>query len=69
MYVANCTTPANLFHIIRRQLVTKFRKPLILLTPKSLLRHPKVISKTSDLINGKFYLLSMTEINKKMSNL
>jgi len=54
MYVANCTTPANLFHILRRQLVTKFRKPLILLTPKSLLRHPKVISKTSDLINGKF---------------
>ncbi len=54
MYVANCTTPANLFHILRRQLVTKFRKPLVLLTPKSLLRHPKVISKTSDLINGKF---------------
>ena len=54
MYVANCTTPANLFHILRRQLVTKFRKPLILLTPKSLLRHPKVISKTRDLINGKF---------------
>ncbi len=54
MYVANCTTPANLFHILRRQLVTKFRKPLILLTPKSLLRHPKVISKTSDLINGEF---------------
>ena len=54
MYVANCTTPANLFHILRRQLVTKFRKPLVLLTPKSLLRHPKVISKTSDLINGEF---------------
>ncbi len=54
MYVANCTTPANLFHILRRQLVTKFRKPLILLTPKSLLRHPKVISKTGDLINGEF---------------
>jgi len=54
MYVANCTTPSNLFHIIRRQLSTKFRKPLVLLTPKSLLRHPKVISKTSDLINGEF---------------
>ena len=54
MYVANCTTPANLFHILRRQLVTKFRKPLILLTHKSLLRHPKVISKTRDLINGEF---------------
>ena len=54
MYVANCTTPANLFHIIRRQQITTFRKPLILLTPKSLLRHPKVISKTKDLINGQF---------------
>jgi len=54
MYVANCTTPANLFHILRRQQITSFRKPLVLLTPKSLLRHPKVISKTSDLINGEF---------------
>ena len=54
MYVANCTTPSNLFHIIRRQQITSFRKPLVLLTPKSLLRHPKVISKTSDLINGEF---------------
>ncbi len=54
MYVANCTTPSNLFHIIRRQQITSFRKPLVLLTPKSLLRHPKVISKSSDLINGEF---------------
>jgi 2-oxoglutarate dehydrogenase E1 component len=54
MFVANCTTPANLFHILRRQLATKFRKPLVLFTPKSLLRHPKVISKTSDLVNGEF---------------
>ena len=54
MYVANCTTPANLFHILRRQQITSFRKPLVLLTPKSLLRHPKVISKISDLINGEF---------------
>ena len=54
MYVANCTTPSNLFHILRRQQITSFRKPLVLLTPKSLLRHPKVISKTSDLINGEF---------------
>ena len=54
MYVANCTTPSNLFHIIRRQQITSFRKPLVLLTPKSLLRHPKVISKTNDLTNGGF---------------
>ena len=54
MYVANCTTPANLFHILRRQQLTTFRKPLVLLTPKSLLRHPKVISKTIDLTSGEF---------------
>ena len=42
--VANCTTPANYFHILRRQLHRKFRKPLILMTPKSLLRHKRVVS-------------------------
>ena len=67
MYVANCTTPSNLFHILRRQLSTKFRKPLILLTPKSLLRHPKVISKTSDLINGKF--LTVIDDKDKQKNI
>ena len=54
MFVANCTTPANLFHLLRRQIVTKYRKPLVLMTPKSLLRHPKVISSKKDLINGEF---------------
>ena len=44
MYAANCSTPSNLFHILRRQMVTNFRKPLILFTPKSLLRHPEVVS-------------------------
>lgn len=47
--VANCTTPANYFHILRRQLHRKFRKPLILMTPKSLLRHKRVVSKLQDL--------------------
>ncbi|MEQ1577240.1 MAG: 2-oxoglutarate dehydrogenase E1 component [Hyphomicrobium sp.] len=42
--VANCTTPANYFHILRRQLHRKFRKPLILMTPKSLLRHKRAVS-------------------------
>ncbi|MBT3071356.1 2-oxoglutarate dehydrogenase E1 component [Rhodomicrobium sp. Az07] len=42
--VANCTTPANYFHILRRQLHRSFRKPLILMTPKSLLRHKRVVS-------------------------
>ena len=41
MQIMNCTTPANLFHMLRRQMKRLFRKPLILFTPKSLLRHPK----------------------------
>lgn len=44
MQVANCTTPANYFHILRRQLKRDFRKPLILMTPKSLLRHKRAVS-------------------------
>jgi 2-oxoglutarate dehydrogenase E1 component len=44
MQVANCTTPANYFHILRRQLMRDFRKPLILMTPKSLLRHKRCVS-------------------------
>src|SRR5262249_2462105 len=44
MQVANCTTPANLFHILRRQLKREIRKPLILMTPKSLLRHKRAVS-------------------------
>jgi 2-oxoglutarate dehydrogenase E1 component len=49
MQVANCTTPANYFHILRRQLQRKFRKPLVLMTPKSLLRHKKCISTLDEL--------------------
>lgn len=48
MTVANLTTPANLFHILRRQLARPFRKPLVLMTPKSLLRHPEVVSDISE---------------------
>lgn len=54
MYVANCSTPANMFHILRRQMITTFRKPLIIFTPKSLLRHPKAVSGIEDFSNGKF---------------
>jgi len=50
--VANCTTPANYFHILRRQLHRSFRKPLILMTPKSLLRHKLAVSRTEDFITG-----------------
>lgn len=46
--VANCTTPANFFHILRRQLKRKFRKPLVIFTPKSLLRHPRCVSSLED---------------------
>ncbi len=52
--VANCTTPANFFHLLRRQLAWHFRKPCIVMTPKSLLRHPKVISPLSEFTEGKF---------------
>ncbi len=55
--VANCTTPANFFHILRRQMLRDFRKPLIIFTPKSLLRSPKCVSKLEDFTNGKFHEL------------
>ena len=54
MQIANCTTPANYFHILRRQLHRKFRKPLVVFTPKSLLRHPKCISGISEFTTGGF---------------
>ncbi|MCA0202709.1 MAG: 2-oxoglutarate dehydrogenase E1 component [Proteobacteria bacterium] len=50
--VANCSTPANYFHILRRQLHRDFRKPLILMTPKSLLRHPLCVSQAEDFVEG-----------------
>jgi 2-oxoglutarate dehydrogenase E1 component len=52
MQVANCTTPANYFHILRRQMHRPFRKPLILMTPKSLLRHKKAVSTLADMAEG-----------------
>ena len=52
--VANCTTPANFFHLLRRQVHRDFRKPLIVFTPKSLLRHPECISPVAALSKGVF---------------
>lgn len=54
MYVADCTTPANFFHLMRRQMKTKFRKPLVVFSPKSLLRHPSCVSTQDELANGSF---------------
>ncbi|MFA9231698.1 MAG: 2-oxoglutarate dehydrogenase E1 component [Microgenomates group bacterium] len=53
--VANCTTPSNYFHILRRQLHRDFRKPLILMTPKSLLRHPMAVSDAADFTTGSYF--------------
>ena len=57
MIIANCTTPSNLFHLLRRQTIVNYRKPLIVFTPKSLLRHPLAVSKKNDFIKGRFELL------------
>ncbi|WP_375408887.1 2-oxoglutarate dehydrogenase E1 component [uncultured Methylobacterium sp.] len=52
MQVANCTTPSNYFHILRRQLNREFRKPLVLMTPKSLLRHKRAVSSLDMMAEG-----------------
>ena len=54
MYVADVTTPANMFHLLRRQMKANFRKPLIVFTPKSLLRHPKAVSSVEEFAKGSF---------------
>ena len=54
MTVANVTSPANYFHLLRRQMKWNFRKPLVVMSPKSLLRHPKVVSPLEDFANGNF---------------
>ena len=52
MQVLNCSTPANYFHALRRQMHREFRKPLVIMTPKSLLRHKKAVSNLADLAEG-----------------
>jgi 2-oxoglutarate dehydrogenase E1 component len=54
MIVANLTTPANIFHALRRQLTWDFRKPLVVMSPKSIFRHPKVVSPIEEFTKGKF---------------
>ena len=65
LQIANCTTPANFYHILRRQLKRKYRKPLIIFTPKSLLRHPSVFSSLKDLSDGQFHSVIDDNINCK----
>lgn len=67
--VANCSTPANYFHILRRQLKRGFRKPLILMTPKSLLRHPHCVSTAEDFVTGSnFHRVMWDDAQKGVSD-
>ena len=66
MQVVNLTTPAQIFHALRRQVKRDFRKPLVVMSPKSLLRHPKVVSQLSELYDGTFQeVLPDTQANAK----
>ena len=67
MQVANCTTPASYFHILRRQLRRDFRKPLIMMTPKSLLRHKACVSGIDDFINGASFHRVIGETDKAIA--
>ncbi|MEO5972995.1 MAG: 2-oxoglutarate dehydrogenase E1 component [Sphingomicrobium sp.] len=64
MQVANCTTPANYFHILRRQLLREFRKPLILMTPKSLLRHKLAVSAAGDFTGDSHFRRILSDLNR-----
>ena len=66
MQIVNCTTPANFFHVLRRQLKRDFRKPLVVFTPKSLLRHPLCVSSLDELAIGRFQeLIDDEEVQAK----
>ena len=70
MQVVNCTTPSNYFHVLRRQMHREFRKPLIIMTPKSLLRHKKCVSSISEFsINSTFHRVLEDDIYSKAKNL
>ena len=65
MVVINATDPANLFHALRRQLAWPFRKPLVVMSPKSLLRHPRCVSPIEDILKGGFKELIVDEATNK----
>ena len=67
MILANCTSPSNFFHLLRRQIKSSYRKPLVVFTPKSLLRHPMVTSNLKDFTEGKFKRViseNLKDVNK-----
>ena len=67
MQIANCTTAANFFHILRRQVKRDFRTPLVVFTPKSALRHPQTISEIGELTNGKFHeVIDDSNVDEKL---
>lgn len=66
MQVANCSTPANYFHILRRQIHRNFRKPLIIMTPKSLLRHKLCVSTLAEMATGTFFQRVLSETDKQL---
>jgi len=61
--VANCTTPANYFHLLRRQMLRPFRKPLIVMTPKSLLRHKLAVSRAEDFQGDTHFMRLLSDLN------
>ena len=61
--VANCTTPANYFHLLRRQMARPFRKPLVVMTPKSLLRHKLAVSKADDFQGESHFMRILSDTN------
>jgi 2-oxoglutarate dehydrogenase E1 component len=63
MQVANCTTPANYFHILRRQMLRKFRKPLVIMTPKSLLRHKSAVSTRDEFTGDSHFMRILSDPN------
>ncbi|MBL7542969.1 MAG: 2-oxoglutarate dehydrogenase E1 component [Bdellovibrionaceae bacterium] len=68
MQVVNLTTPAQIFHAMRRQIKRDFRKPLIVMSPKSLLRHPKAVSSLDDLAKGSFQEVIVDKADAKKVN-
>ncbi len=67
MQVVNCSTPANYFHVLRRQQKRDFRKPLIVMTPKSLLRHKRCVSSIDDMLDGQTFHRVIEEHDRKIA--